>query len=121
MSAKKKYLIGLVVVLLLLIPGVTWFNLQFGLDNRGQEFGTYGQYNRVLRLVREMEGYVIVNSRLSRRLDWRNLGHLDSFSVKIRDSKGRTGSIEFLRGSKEMEERDPVVLKEIIKAKFDRG
>lgn len=116
---KKRFLILLAVAVVLLIPANHWFRLQFGLLNQGQEFGTYGQYNRVLRLVREAKDYEVVNSRLSRRLDWRNLGHLDRFSVTMRDTEEKTATIEFLRDSPEMKERDPQVLEKIIRAKWD--
>lgn len=119
MRVRSKPVIWLVVGLLILFGAKHGFELQFGLTNNGQEFGTYGQYNRVLRMVEEMDGYEVVNSRLSRRLDWRNLGHLDSFVVNMRHADGRTGSIEFLRGSPEMEVRDRGTLETIIRTKFD--
>ncbi|MGH8016831.1 MAG: hypothetical protein ACREIA_00850 [Opitutaceae bacterium] len=92
--------------------------LQFGLKNQGQEFGTYGPYNRVLRVVRGMNEFEVERSRLSRRLDWRNLGHLDSFSIDLRDTHGRTGSIVFVYGTPEISERDTVALERIIRSKF---
>ncbi len=119
MNSTKKSLIWWVIVLLISFAGIYFVTLQFGLTNHRQEYGTYGQYNRVLRVVEEMDGYEVVNSRLSRRLDWRNLGYLDSFAVNMRDSEGRTGSIEFVRGSPEMEVRERAALEVIIKAKFD--
>ena len=117
MGRRKKYLIVLVAAVLL-VAATQWVRLYFGLTHAGQEFGTFGQYNRVLRLVREMDGYEVANSRLSRRLDWKNLGHLDRFSVGIRDAQGRTATIEFVRDSDEMEESDPKALAAIIKRKF---
>lgn len=113
----RRPLVVLATVLVLVTGGV-WFGLEFGLVNWGQEFGAYGPYNRVLRAIRAMPGYAVVNSRLSRRLDWRDLGHLDRFSVLVRDAKGETASVVFLRGSPEMDERDPRVLDLIVKVKF---
>ena len=98
--------------------GAYGFMLGFGLTNRAQEFGTYGQYNRVLRVIRGMDGFEVVDSRLSRRLDWRNLGHLDRFAVNLRDVRGQTASIDFVHGSPEMDVRDPKSLEQIIQAKF---
>ena len=116
-STRRKRLTRLAIALTFIVAALYWFALQFGLTNRKQEFGTYGQYNRVLRLVGEMDGYTIVNSQLSRRLDWRNLGYLDSFSVSVRDTTGKVSSIQFLRESDEMRERGPGRLTEIIRRK----
>jgi hypothetical protein len=116
MSAMKRYRV-LIFALLVLTSG-TLVVLQLGLLNWRQEFGTYGQYNRVLRVIHAMDGYKVIDSSLSRRLDWRNLGHVDRFSVRIRDADGRTRSVEFLHGSQEMKERDPKALEQIIKNKL---
>ena len=92
--------------------------MQYGLVNNGQEFGTYGQYNRVVRLVREKEEYKIKNRGLSRRWDLRNFGHLDRFYVIIEDGTGKEATIEFVRGSEEIDERDEAVLNQIIENKI---
>lgn len=119
MKAKTKRRVWVLGILIVVSSAALGMQLQFGLLNWGQEFGTYGQYNRILGVVRTMDGYTLVDSRLSRRLDWRNLGHLDRFSVRVRDSAGTISSVEFLRGSPEMEERDAVALKRIIKLKLE--
>lgn len=118
MNAKTKRRVWVLGILIVVTGAALGVQLQLGLLNGGQEFGTYGQYNRVLRVVRSMEGYTLVDSRLSRRIDWRNLGHLDRFSVRVRDAAGTIGSAEFLRGSPEMNERDAVALERIIKSKL---
>ena len=93
--------------------------MRFGFLNWGQHFGTYGQYTRVLSVIRSMEGYTVIDSRLSRRLDWRNIGHLDRFSVRVRDAKGVTGQIGFVHESPEMRQRDPEALKQLIKTRLE--
>lgn len=118
MNAKTKRRVWVLGILIVVAGAALGMQLEVGLLNWGQEFGTYGQYNRVLRVVRSMDGYTLIDSRLSRRLDWRNLGHLDRFSVRIRDAAGTIGSAEFLRGSSEMEERDTVALERIVKFKL---
>lgn len=119
MKAKTKRRVWVLGILIVVSSATLGIQLQFGLLNWGQEFGTYGQYNRILGVVRTMDGYTLVDSRLSRRLDWRNLGHLDRFSVRVRDPAGTISSVEFLHGSPEMEERDAVALKRIIKLKLE--
>lgn len=118
MTANTKRRVWVLGILVVAIGSALGTLLQFGLLNWGQEFGTYGQYNRVLAVARSMDGYTLVDSRLSRRIDWRNLGQLDRFSVRVRDPAGTIGSAEFQRGSPEMKERDPVVLERIIKFKL---
>jgi hypothetical protein len=108
----------LLFVFLILLTGMGCA-LHLGFLNWGQPFGTYGQYNRVLHVIREMDRYQVIHSRLSRRLDWRNLGHLDRFSVKIRDPQGRISSVEFVHGSAEMRERDREALERIITAQLE--
>lgn len=121
MTRKKRVLIisaGVLVGLLLLKHPL---ELQLGLNNRGQEFGTYGPYNRALRVARSMNEFTVGPSRLSRRLDWRHIWHLDSFAIELRDSHGRTAEIVFAYGTSEMNERDTTALEQIIRSKFSEA
>lgn len=92
--------------------------MQLGLANYGQEFGTYGQYNRVVRLANELESYRVVNHGLNRDLDWRNLNHLNRFYVILKDDQNTEFRIEFHEDTDEMKESDENVLKAIIKNKI---
>lgn len=118
MKINNKKLFLWFLAFLLSIPAFRWFQMQFGLENYGQEFGTYGQYNRVVRLVRENENFKIKNHGLSRRWDWRNFSHLDRFYVIVEDHEGKEVAIEFVRGSEEIDERNESVLKQIIENKI---
>lgn len=118
MTRKKRILIISVGVLAGLLLLKHPLELQLGLDNQGQEFGTYGPFNRVLRVARGMNEFTVERTRLARRLDWRHIWHLDSFVLELRDFSGRTGSVVFVYGTPEMNERDPAALQRIIRSKF---
>ncbi|MDQ8203781.1 hypothetical protein [Pelagicoccus sp. SDUM812003] len=113
---KKKFLVGLSSFLILVLT-VQLVQMHLGLANYGQEFGTYGQYNRVVRLVKEDSRYKITNHGLNRDLEWKNLDHLNRFYVKIRTTNDEDIEIEFLEDSPEMTERNEETLKEIINKK----
>ncbi len=114
---KKKILVGLLSFLGLVLA-VQLLRMQLGLANYGQEFGTYGQYNRVVRLVDEDSRYEITNHGLNRDLDWKNLDHLNRFYVKIRTKNDEDIEIAFLEDSPEMKVRNEDALKKIIDEKI---
>lgn len=91
--------------------------LQLGLLNIGQEFGTYGQYNRVLHLIDEMDELTVLHSRLNRDLELGHLSHLNNFSVTVRDTNGKESEISFVNGSVEFTENDKPRLRQIIRKK----
>ena len=64
MFISSKKLKTALIVVLVLMAGIELFRMHFGLVNHGQEFGTLGQYNRVLRIAAELEGYQLLNHRL---------------------------------------------------------
>ena len=92
--------------------------MQYGLVNYGQEFGTYGQYNRVVRLVKEREEYRVLNHGLSRDLDWRNLDHLNRFYVILKNAQDQEFTIEFVEETEEMNEKNETILNQIIERKI---
>lgn len=53
--------------------------LQLAFVNRGQEFGAYGQYNRVLRVIRAMDDYKIVGHGVRRELELAHIFHAEGF------------------------------------------
>ena len=118
MKMKKKKLLTAIITFFLLVLAVQLFRMEYGLANYGQEFGTYGQYNRVVRLVSEKEEYKIINHGLSRELDWRNLGHLDRFYVIVQGALGKEITIEFVHESEEMNESNEAILNQIIENKI---
>jgi len=109
---------GGVAVLLSLIY---LLQLQLAFVNRGQEFGAYGQYNRVLRVVRAMDNYHIVGHRVRRKLELAHIFHVEEFSLKLRDKGGRVAEIRFEKGSADMKQRDDAALRAIIRAKYDQA
>ncbi|MDQ8188579.1 hypothetical protein [Pelagicoccus sp. SDUM812002] len=113
---KKKIQIGLSSFLVLVLAAQLIL-MQLGLANYGQEFGTYGQYNRVVRLVNEDSRYKITNHGLNRDLDWKNLDHLNRFYVKIRTTNDEEIEIDFLEDSSEMKVSNEEELKKIIDKK----
>ncbi len=78
-----------------LVGGVFAVQLQMGLVNVGQEFGTYGPYNRVLNVVEEMEDLELVNSRLRRKLELKFITTLENFAITVKDETGRKAVISF--------------------------
>jgi len=114
---RKRILIGISVFLVLALTAQL-VRMQLGLANYGQEFGTYGQYNRVVRLIKERENYKIVDHGLSRDLEWDSLDHLNRFYITLKDTGNKEYTIEFLEGSEEMEETDEAILNQIIDAKI---
>lgn len=88
--------------------------LYLGFVNVGQEFGAYGQYNRVLRIINETEELELVNSRLRRKLELGSYSTLENFSVSVRNEAGRTAVVSFDKGTEAFAESDRERLKEII-------
>jgi hypothetical protein len=111
------WLMSLVVALF----GIGLFQLQSAFTNVGQEFGAYGQYNRVLRVVRDMDDYTIVGHRVRRKLELAHLFHVEEFGVRLRDKVGRVAEISFAKGSDEMKEKDDAILQTIIGDKFQQA
>ena len=115
---RKRKLLTAIIALSALVLAVQLFRMQYGLANYGQEFGTYGQYNWVVRLISEKEGYKILNQGLSRELDWKNLDHVNRFYVIVQDPQGKEFTIEFVHGSEEMNGGNEANLKQIIERKI---
>ena len=65
-----------------------------------------------------MDEFEVGPLRLLRPLEWRNRGHLDSFAIELRDANGRTGSVVFVYGTPEMNERDTAAPERIIRSRF---
>ena len=100
------------------LVGSGFFQLQSAFTNVGQEFGAYGQYHRVLRVIRGMEDYAIVGHRVRRKLELAHIFHVEEFAVNLRDKAGRIAEIAFVRDTDEMNEHDDAILRVIIRAKF---
>ena len=110
----KKRLIRIILVAILLVGVIFAVQLQMGLVNVGQEFGTYGPYNRVLNVVEEMEDLEVVNSRLRRKLELKFITTLENFAITVKDETGRKSVISFEKGTEAFDESDRERLKEII-------
>lgn len=114
----RKRLIRIVLLAAFLVGVVFAGQLQLGFLNVGQEFGTYGPYNRVLSVIDEMEELELVNSRLRRKLELGFLSTLENFAVTVKDSSGRKAVVTFNKGTEAFEESDRDRLKDII---FERA
>ncbi len=117
----KRRLIRVLLIAVLLVGIVFTVQLQFGLVNIGQEFGTYGPYNRVLNVVEEMEDLELVNSRLRRKFELKLLSTLENFAVTVKDANGRKAVITFEKGTDAFEESNRERLREIILDRAQRG
>jgi len=95
--------------------------LQMAFLNRGQEFGTYGQYNRVLRVIRSTDDYAIVSHRVRRKLELAHLFHVEEFSLKLRDKGGRVAEIRFEKGTDAMRQEEDAALRAIVRAKYEQA
>ena len=92
--------------------------LQFAFWNVGQEFGAYGQYHRVLRVVKSMGDYDIVRHSVRRELQIGSLSHVEEFSLKLRDKEGRVGTVVFRKDTVEMAQKNENLLRTIVRDKF---
>jgi len=108
-------------VAIFLVGGVFAVQLQMGLVNVGQEFGTYGPYNRVLNVVEEMEDLELVNSRLRRKLELKFITTLENFAITVKDETGRKAVISFEKGTEAFDESDRERFKEIIIDRVEAG
>ena len=117
----RKRLIRIILVAIFLVGGVFAVQLQMGLVNVGQEFGTYGPYNRVLNVVEEMEDLELVNSRLRRKLELKFITTLENFAITVKDETGRKAVISFEKGTEAFDESDRERLKEIIIDRAEAG
>ncbi len=117
----RKRLIRVVLMAIFLVGVVFAGQLQFGLLNVGQEFGTYGPYNRVLNVVEEMDELELVNSRLRRNLKLKFLSTLENFAVTVKDASGRKAVITFEKGTEAFRESDRKRLKKIILDRAQTG
>jgi hypothetical protein len=115
---KKSVLFASLLVALL---GVGIFQLLSAFTNVGQEFGAYGQYHRVLRVIRGMEDYAIVGHRVRRKLEFAHLFHVEEFAMSLRDKAGRIAEISFVKDTDEMNEHEDAKLRIIIKRKFGQA
>jgi hypothetical protein len=95
--------------------------LQVAFVNHGQEFGAYGQYNRVLRMVRGITDYTIVSHRVRRKLELAHIFHVEDFSLTIRDTSGRTAEIFFEKGTADMQQKEDAALRDIVRSKFEKA
>ncbi|MGK0238208.1 MAG: hypothetical protein ACI92G_001672 [Candidatus Pelagisphaera sp.] len=110
----KKRIIQLILFAFFAAGIVFAVQLQLGLINIDQEFGTYGPYNRTLNTVEEMEELETVSSRLRRRYEFGYLSSLENFSLKVKDDSGQTAVISFGKGTPEFDESNRERLKAII-------
>ena len=106
--------------LIVAVFAIGLFQLLSAFTNVGQEFGAYGQYNRVLRVVRGMEDYVVLRHRVRRKLELAHIFHVEEFALSLRDKAGRIAEIGFVKDTREMKERDEATLQTIIRSKFER-
>lgn len=95
--------------------------LQFAFWNVGQEFGAYGQYHRVLRVVRSMDDFNILRHGVRRELKIGSLSHVEEFSLQLRDKQGRVGVVLFRKNTAEMVEKDESLLPTIVRDKFQKA
>jgi hypothetical protein len=100
------------------LAGIGLFQLLSAFTNVGQEFGAYGQYHRVLRVIRGMEDYAIVGHRVRRKLELAHIFHVEEFAVNLRDRAGQIAEIAFVKDTNEMDEHDEATLRVIIRTKF---
>ncbi|MGY8694476.1 MAG: hypothetical protein ACKVGW_09810 [Verrucomicrobiia bacterium] len=110
----KKRIIQLILFATFAAGIVFAVQLQLGLINIEQEFGTYGPYNRTLNTVKEMEELETVSSRLRRRFEFGYLSSLENFSLKVKDDSGQTAVISFDKDTPGFEESNRERLKAII-------
>lgn len=110
----KKRIIKVVLFAILATGLVFAVQLQLGLINIGQEFGTNGPYNRTLNTVEEMDEFETVSSRLRRKFEFGYLSTLENFSLKVKDDSDRTAIITFDKNTPEFDESDRDRLKIII-------
>jgi hypothetical protein len=118
MKINRKTVLTMISAFLILALTTHLLQMHYGLVNYGQEFGTYGQYNRVVRLVKEREEYRVLNHGLSRDLDWRNLDHLNRFYVVLKNAQDQEFTIEFVEETEEMNEKNETILNRIIERKI---
>ncbi|MCZ6674077.1 MAG: hypothetical protein O7C75_14195 [Verrucomicrobia bacterium] len=118
MKINRKTVLTTISAFLILALATHLLQRQYGLVNYGQEFGTYGQYNRVVRLVKEREEYRVLNHGLSRDLNWRNLDHLNRFYVILKNARDQEFTIEFVEETEEMNEKNETILNQIIERKI---
>lgn len=121
MTGKTRRIAARLGALAVLLGAFYLLALQLAFLDHGQEFGAYGQYNRVLRLVRTSDDYVLIDHRVRRKLELAHLLHVEEFSVKIRDRTGRTAEIRFGKNSPDFTTRDAAALRTIIKNRFDQA
>ena len=117
----KKRIIKVVLIAIFLVGLVFAVQLQLGLINIGQEFGTYGPYNRTLNTVEEMDEFETVSSRLRRKFEFGYLSTLENFSLKVKDDSGRSAIITFDKNTPEFDESDREGLKTIILEKANNA
>ena len=108
----------LIASLVIALVGIGLFQLLSAFTNVGQEFGAYGQYHRVLRVIRGMEDYAIIGHRVRRKLELAHIFHVEEFAVNLRDRAGQIAEITFVKDTDEMIERDEAALRVIVRAKF---
>ena len=95
--------------------------LQIAFVNVGQEFGAYGQYNRVLHLIQSMPEFEIVGHSVNRELTWDHILHVEHFSIRVRDGSGQIVDILFEKGTSEMGLKDIEKLRGIVREKHDKA
>jgi len=113
--------ITLILASIVVVSGVIYLlQLQLAFGNVGQEFGAYGQYNRVLRVIRATNDYTIVGHRVRRKLEWGHLSHVEEFSIRLRDKEGRVAEIFFKKEADEMKQKDEAALRKIVREKYQQ-
>ena len=95
--------------------------LQFAFWNVGQEFGAYGQYHRVLRIVKSMGDFNIVRHGVRRELKLGSLSHVEEFFLQLRDKEGRVGVVLFRKNTVEMTQKDEDLLPTVVRDKFRKA
>ena len=100
---------------------VTACALQFAFWNIGQEFGAYGQYHRVLRVVKSMGDFNIVRHGVRRELKLGSLSHVEEFFLQLRDKEGRVGVVLFRKNTVEMTQKDEDLLPTVVRDKFRKA
>lgn len=119
MKLKTRRIVTIVGLTICLLAG--FCVLQAAFLNVGQEFGAYGQYYRVLRVIRSMDDYTVVSHSVRRKLELANLFHVEEFSVKLRGKDGQVGVISFKKETDEMKQRDEGALRAIVRDKYQRS
>jgi hypothetical protein len=119
---KKARRLTVILGAMVVVAGAFYLlQLQLAFANVGQEFGAYGQYNRVLRVIRSTHEYAIVRHRVRRKLEWGHLFHVEEFSVNLRDQEGRVAEIFFRKDTDEMKQKDEAALRTILREKFQQA